>query len=88
MKVEAYRIKHKPTGLYYCPARSIKCTMSEFFVKSNLSAKGKVYLGKPSLKHIGNCIYTHIFEHKNDGKHYGSKYIDCTIDDFEIEKVE
>lgn len=63
----AYRILHKPTGLFYCPSREIKVSIDdehgnpiERRVKSNLSKTGKAYARKPSLKHIGSTIYTHL----------------------------
>lgn len=60
-----YRMKHIPTGLYYCPARKIqvKFKLGESLVnsypKSNLSKKGKVYLGVPSIKWISDMFYDH-----------------------------
>lgn len=41
-----YRIKHKPTGLYFKPSRG----------ESNLSSKGKIYTSLPSLKWTGDTI--------------------------------
>lgn len=66
-KISCHRIYHKPSGLYYCPSRyilAIKPDGTKFsyqvYVKSNLSSKGKIYSHKPSLKHIGEIIYSHI----------------------------
>lgn len=41
-----YRIKHKPTGLYFKPSRG----------ESNLSSKGKIYTSLPSIKWVGYKI--------------------------------
>lgn len=52
-----YRIKHKPTGLFFVPSRDViskldnpkyvkRCSRH---VKSNLSTKGKIYHHKPQL---------------------------------------
>lgn len=56
--MKVYRIKHIPTGLYFCPARKIK-NEAGWYAKSNLSKKGKIYHNKPSLKWIEERIYTH-----------------------------
>jgi hypothetical protein len=63
----AYRILHKPTGLFYCPSREIKVKIqgydgkiTERHVKSNLSKTGKAYVRRPTIKHIGGSIYTHL----------------------------
>ena len=52
--MKAYRIKHKPTGLYYQPTKGRwKETIS------NLGESGKVYIARrPSLDHIST--YNHI----------------------------
>jgi len=44
--IKCYRIKHKPTGLYFKPSKG----------GSNLSTKGKIYPSKPSLKWAGDTI--------------------------------
>jgi hypothetical protein len=56
-----YRMKHLPTGLYYCPSREIQVETDKGrkYVKSNLSKKGKVYVNKPSVKYIGDKFYDH-----------------------------
>jgi hypothetical protein len=41
-----YKIKHKPTGLYFKPSRG----------KSNLSTKGKLYSMQPNITWIGTNI--------------------------------
>lgn len=48
----AYRLKHKESGLYYMPSRTItiKVDGRHWHIKSNLSKKGKLYLGIPSFK--------------------------------------
>ena len=38
---EFYKLKHKPTGLFYKPSK---------FKSANLSQKGEVYIGKPTFK--------------------------------------
>lgn len=67
--MKAYRIKHKPTGLYYCPVREVRIKVSriiegvnykkEFYCKSNLSKKGKVYLKTVTLKWVVGGIMNH-----------------------------
>lgn len=42
--MKVYKIKHKPTGLFYKP--------SKFRSEVNLSKIGKSYSRRPSLKHI------------------------------------
>jgi len=63
-----YRIRHLPSGLYFCPSRSIKVRLEGDspilqsigrYIKSNLSDKGKVYVRRPSIKQIGDHYYTH-----------------------------
>ena len=54
-----YRMKHLPTGLYYRPSADVKIVIGglNYYTKTNLSKKGKLYLMKPSflwLKH-GYC---------------------------------
>lgn len=60
--MKVYRIKHLPTGLYYCPSREIrlKSVKYSYYVKSNLSKKGKFYPKKPTLKWLGHTCYTHV----------------------------
>jgi len=51
-----YRVKHVPTGLYYCPSRNVRVTNNEgrrVGVRSNLSKKGKVY-DKDPRSHISS----------------------------------
>lgn len=56
-----YRIKHKPTGLYYIPSREVRAPgWKSGYVKSNLSTMGKAYARRPSIKNIGERIYSHL----------------------------
>jgi hypothetical protein len=64
-----YRLKHLPTGLYFCPSRELKVKILDhpdvqyrngIYIKSNLSTTGKSYIKKPSFKNIGSNFYTHI----------------------------
>jgi hypothetical protein len=64
-----YRIKHIPTGMYFCPSREVKVKLdgdSSYYeksgrhIKSNLSKTGKSYLKKPTIKQIGSHYYTHL----------------------------
>jgi hypothetical protein len=41
-----YKIKHKPTGLYFTPSKGY----------GNLSLNGKIYAKKPNLKWVGNSV--------------------------------
>ena len=43
-----YKIRHKPTGLFYHPVKG------RYSSKTNLSKNGKVYFRKPSFAHIGH----------------------------------
>jgi hypothetical protein len=63
-----YRIKHIPSGLYFCPSRSIKVKLDGEigiyqkmgrYIKSNLSPTGKTYVRRPSITQIGRHYYTH-----------------------------
>lgn len=46
-----YKLRHRPTGLFFKPNRSP-------YQKCNLSNVGKTYNKKPSLGHLGKFIYT------------------------------
>jgi hypothetical protein len=59
----AYRIKHIPTGLFYCPYRMVKANFSDYQTKTNLSKVGKIYPKKPTLKFIGEGYYSHFSPH-------------------------
>ena len=54
-----YRLKHHPSGLYFCPARKILAPGGKYFdyIKSNLSQTGKVYHRRPSIAHVGGSYY-------------------------------
>jgi hypothetical protein len=87
----AYRILHKPTGLFYCPSREIKAKIldhhgetRERYVKSNLSKTGKVYLKRPTLKHIGSIIYTHMVTNESQLDSYKTCVIPVAPDHWEI----
>lgn len=64
-----YRIRHVPTGMYFCPSREIRVKLSDMpsyygggvlYVKSNLSKAGKTYLKRPTIRQIGKYYYTHL----------------------------
>lgn len=47
----AYRIRHRPTGLYFCPS-------GNSYTKHNLSRNGKLYINRrPNLGYLGNKVY-------------------------------
>lgn len=66
--MKTYRLKHLPSGLYFCPSRDMKVflhkddapTKETVYVKSNLSAKGKIYPKKPTVKWLGDVYYNHL----------------------------
>lgn len=68
MQPKLYRLKHVPTGMYFCPSREIKVKIpdgndyqkSGVYVKSNLSVKGKIYQSRPTLMWVKPCYYTHL----------------------------
>ena len=43
-----YRIRHKPTGKYYSPRKG------RGLHQTNLTPRGKWYMAKPNLRHIGH----------------------------------
>jgi hypothetical protein len=69
-----YRIRHIPSGLYFCPSREIRVRLegdsSVFatgrYIKSNLSKTGKTYLRTPTLRFLGDCYYTHLIRHVSE----------------------
>lgn len=90
----AYRILHKPTGLFYCPSREIKVRiddqhgrLTERYVKSNLSKTGKAYARKPSLKQIGSTIYTHLVTREDQLKNRKYCVIPVAEDQWEIQEI-
>lgn len=53
--MKPYRLKHKPTGLYYTPVKG------RYENQSNLSKKGKVYLNKSNaLIGVGDTIVIYV----------------------------
>lgn len=57
-----YRIKHKKSGLYYCPSRRVwrKFESGEKgYVRSNLSKTGKIY-HSATLKWLQYGYYSHL----------------------------
>lgn len=98
--MKVYRIKHLPTGLYYRPASQAKITFPgdtyecggktyprPYYVKTNLSKKGKVYSPKPSLKWIGDRIYSHMVPCKSALTRYNEYMIPAPESDWLIEEV-
>lgn len=97
--MKVYRIKHKPTGLYYTPT-----SMNG----SNLSSKGKAYVGKPPKTEDKDCIriQLHIWSgdriNKNQkkiidyfniqpderGTYWANKYFRGEKDNWEVEEIE
>lgn len=80
-KVRAWKILHKPTGLYYVPG----CP--------NLSKRGKTYSQKPSLKIMHGIRVSDTIMHllpmgvvctKN---RYGEQYLSTHPEDFEIVEI-
>jgi hypothetical protein len=85
-----YRIKHKETGLYYCPARSVqnlgdkdyKSPNYRRYVKSNLSKKGKIYHREnPTMNNIPGSYYTHLHKYSTN------QILRFDPDDWEIEEI-
>lgn len=56
--MKIWKILHKPSGLWFCPSRTIK--VHDVYVKSNLSKTGKVYTKRPSLNYLGGGVYSHL----------------------------
>jgi hypothetical protein len=90
----AYRILHKPTGLFYCPSREIKVKIQdsngkiiERHVKSNLSKTGKAYVKRPTIKHIGSSIYTHLITHESQLRSRNTCLIPVATEHWEIVEV-
>ena len=87
-----YRIKHLPSGFYFCPSREIQVklandTRPSRYVKSNLSKPGKTYLKKPSLSYLGGGVYSHLIQHINQLDRYGNHVIKVNPDEWEIEEI-
>lgn len=86
-QVQAYRLKHIPTGLYFTPSKS----------GTNLDTRGKIYRdNKNGLNRhsngqiplaIGNKYLKYLKEDVKVNKTYTSNYIVSSINDFEKEYV-
>lgn len=90
----AYRLLHKPTGLYYCPSREIKVHLLDTsgrettrYIKSNLGKTGKVYYRRPSIKNVGQGIYTHLITSQDQLTSWNSCYVVNYDTDWEIVEV-
>lgn len=94
-----YRIKHLPTGMYFCPSREIKVKLNDDFgyyekagryIKSNLSPTGKTYLKQPTLKQIGSNYYTHLISSVKQLNNGLGKYCILPVveSEWQIETVE
>lgn len=79
-----YKIRHNPTGMFYCPSRHVKKDFDgkTKYVKSNLSTKGKIYEDKPSLK----WTETYYNPDDQDGG-YSGNIRQSTKDEFEIIEI-
>ncbi|MFW6310689.1 MAG: hypothetical protein ACOC1K_00475 [Nanoarchaeota archaeon] len=95
--MKAYRIKHKPTGLYFTPSKG----------SGNLSKKGKIYASYPRLEWAGETIRivlktnTNRRSNKNQQKiieYFGlsqdqysyywiDTYFKCSLADWEVEEI-
>jgi hypothetical protein len=71
--MKVYKIKHKPTGLFFTPSKGY----------GNLSVKGKVYESRPSMKWIGNSIRIVIRKWKDEKINRKEQII---IDYFKLER--
>lgn len=101
--MELYKLKHKPTGLYYQPVRG-RFNRN----KTNLSKRGKVYQTQSNaLNGVGDTITINVSEKQYDSnkelfnslgiydsneRYYGSYHdpeyiLRCKKSDFEIEYI-
>lgn len=58
--MKVYRLKHVPSGMYYVPSRKVAKKDESgrtWYVKSNLSKKGKIYPTKPSLRWVSSYYH-------------------------------
>ena len=82
-----YKIRHKETGLFFCPSRKIKAANGRY-VKSNLSKTGKIYHNMPSLAWCQHYrSHFHIQPYKESTHYYKSRIFHCQDDptkDWEI----
>lgn len=88
-----YRLKHLPTGLYFCPSREIQVKLlgddrKVRYVKSNLSKTGKAYLKKPTLAYVGQAYYTHLIESAKELTRNGNVVRPFIPSEWIIEEVE
>jgi len=84
-----YRLKHIPSGLYFCPSRTIQMMINgkKYYPKSNLGKKGKVYTNKPSLQWVEHGFYNHLNFTPEEWYHSGSKLSSYVNTDWRIEEV-
>ena len=61
--IPRYRLKHKPTGMYYQPSRKIRDRASRHYLKTNLSLKGKIYHDYPSPGYVAGGFVSHLPHH-------------------------
>jgi hypothetical protein len=71
--MKAYKILHKPTGLFYTPSKGY----------GNLSTTGKVYHEKPSLSWIDGGVRVIVKDYKNKKL---SKRLQIIVDYFNLPK--
>jgi len=72
-----WRIRHKPSGMFYIPAKG------SIYDKCNLSKTGKAYAKKPTLKHVGGSYYPHEPK-REDGRLKVRKVKSSSPEDWEI----
>jgi hypothetical protein len=65
--MKIYRLKHIPTGLYFCPTKTkfikdnrIGQISAKRMVKTNLDPVGKVYTRKPTSLWLDCSIWNHL----------------------------
>lgn len=72
-----FRIKHKPTGLYYKP--------SKYHSRSNLSKTGKVYHTKPNISHyLEDYRLGYSYRECDKNERWNYKTIQTKLEDWEI----
>lgn len=82
-----YRLQHIPSGLYFCPVRDKKVTLTQVngtteirYLRSNLSVTGKVYQKRPSVAWMGSFYYTHLITHQSElNSPQFSQYPNCCV---------
>lgn len=93
--MEIYRLKHKPTGLYYQPLKN------RYSQGTHLSKKGKIYQSKSNVLNGDSDTITICISKNQYNKHkelfdllgaynyrgYGSYNLKCLKSDFEIEYI-